>query len=411
MSIRMSDFQKEIMHVRDLVHIVIPEGYPSGKTLEVATKHRQHEECERAGMRMRDLEEEIQNVCGSADMVRPEGYPSGCLGRPMRKFERARREGYPSGGPRQSECISEKIKTLEVAMQCWHHEESERVSIRMSTLEKDIMKVRDLVHIVSPDGYPSGCPRSPMNSSEDSDKYRDYDMPKQNIRASPSNESPYAWMDSDGAGGYPPSPSHSSWRSGQSLDNGAGGYPPGPSNSSWRSGQSWDSWQCENIVFVAGFPRDYSTRASIEAALRTISHNSKDAVKAVWSPQKRWSNCRVQFHDKESMWGFLKDWRQQRNKQVTLDGTVCDIWCAKQKSHVERVRDGKTSRVRRILEACLCGLKAEDWETMFARRTIWAGGYKIAEFNKKTSEWELTHLDKFRVEDMRADILARIAEV
>jgi hypothetical protein len=104
-----------------------PEGYPSDnlkqpectdekiKTLEVVTKYRQHEECERAGIRMSDPEEEIKNVRDSIGMVSPEGYPSGCLGRPMREFESARREGYPSDGSRQLECISEKIKPLCIA--------------------------------------------------------------------------------------------------------------------------------------------------------------------------------------------------------------------------------------------------------------------------------------------------------
>jgi hypothetical protein len=133
-----------------------------------------------------------------------------------------------------------------------------------------------------------------------------------------------------------------------------------------------------------------------------------EAVKSVWSPQKRWSNGRIQFRDKESMWEFLRDWKQHRDNQVNVDGTDCEIWCAKLKSLAERVRDRKTNHVRCILEEYICGLKTEDLETMFAQCAIWAGGYKIAELNQKTLEWELTHLDKFNVENMRREIVTRI---
>jgi hypothetical protein len=74
----------------------------------------------------------------------------------------ARPEGYPSDSLRQLESISEKPKTLEMAMKYRHHEEREHAGIRMSDLEKKIKNGHDMTHMVSPGGYPSGCFVLPM---------------------------------------------------------------------------------------------------------------------------------------------------------------------------------------------------------------------------------------------------------
>jgi hypothetical protein len=196
------------------------------------------------------------------------------------------------------------------------------------------------------------------------------------------------------------------------------GYPPGRAglqeNGSEGSAGCEDgriagrNRQRENTVFVGGFPRD-SPRASIEEALKSISESYKEAVSAVWSPGKRWSNGRIQFKDSSSMWEFLSSWKQQENKQVSLDGRLCDIWCFKEKNPTERARDGETCRVLRILKEYINDLDAKDWEIMFLRRAIWADGFKIAEFNKQTSEWDLMNLCKFNVKGKQAEIAAKIA--
>jgi len=152
-----------------------------------------------------------------------------------------------------------------------------------------------------------------------------------------------------------------------------------PQGSPRGSPQSSDWVSRTGVVFVGGFMNDMP-RQNIEEVLKHMVSNSKaQNFENFWAPAKLGNSGRIQFKDNDSMWDFLKTWKQMKEKCRWQYGTdVFFTWAAKEKSFGRKQCDRITREVARLLKTCLDQVPEDDFIVEYNRKNIFVLGAPVS---------------------------------
>ena len=151
------------------------------------------------------------------------------------------------------------------------------------------------------------------------------------------------------------------------------------------------------VALVGGFGED-TPRPLVETAIRALlvaCPCPAADVTAVWCPEKRWSNGRVQFRSEDTLMSWLSALRSlpPEARAVEVSGARRLLWASKEQSIGRRETNAQVSHAAKVVRRWLeggSGFNPALLQVMYTAKAVWYGEVKIcyaADRAKAKSPW------------------------
>ncbi len=84
------------------------------------------------------------------------------------------------------------------------------------------------------------------------------------------------------------------------------------------------------LAFAGGFPKDTIRKNIVRVVRMTLKSNPN--VRSLWSPDRKWSNCRVQLTRVEAWQAFIDEYRTRPNHRCRVGSTTCELRFSKEEN-------------------------------------------------------------------------------